>query len=173
MHIDWGKVDWTGLAAAAGVLVTALTAVVGGLATRSRNRRFERLVAVAKEMAPESPARYVVERMILDHAERMDFRQRGPKQRLRTALYWSSQILGWALVVGLYFALLWMIQPLINAASSFPTWLWYASVGAAIAASILLVCGDLVRSGSADQRASWIKLNPALPPAGAKRRGKR
>lgn len=131
---------------------------------------------LAKDVAPASDQRIVLDRMILDLAQRMDFRQRGPSQQLGTALFWASQVFGWLLVLFTYVGLLFMLQPLINPALSFWWWLWIAVPAAAVLAALLLVCGDLVRAGTNKQRATWISKNAPLPTPGTgapKRRRRR
>lgn len=167
MIFDFENFDWAGAAAVGGVAVTALTALSGGLAGWGRVRRLERLAALAKELETGSKQRLVLDAIVLDQAQRMDFRQRGPSQVRRTTLFWLSQVLGWAVLVGAYVGLVITLQPLtvLDSGATFPLRAAAILAVAVAFAVFLLVSGQQVRAGSLKDRADWVSKNTPSPAA--------
>jgi len=161
VNFDLAKFDWAGAAAVGGVAVTALTALTGGLAAWGRVRRMERLVALAKELDAGSKQRLVLDAIVLDHAQRMDFRQRGPSQLVRTVLFWLSQVVGWAFLVGAYVVIVVALQQFTVPGSEAKfSWGFAGLLAAAVAVAVfLLVAGQQVRAGSLNERADWVGRN--------------
>ena len=148
-----------GTAAIGGVVLAAITASTSGLVARGRMRRMERLVDVMTKLEKDSDERKIVLGMVLEHAERMDYRQRGPRSGFQVVLAWVAQAIGWLFAIVAYVGLYALLMPVLLPESSkdgSEANPWYNVIVLGLLALLFILGGVWVSNGTKKTREAWI-----------------
>lgn len=169
MQINWGELDWAGIAAIAGVGIAIATGVANGYVARDRWKRVERLVAISKELTDTSAEGKVVRGMLYSEVQRLDYQLRAKGYRVELLVGWVARVVGWLSILAGYVVTAVLLQPWLQGKKDWNSEAWQeAWPGVVIAApgAVLVIGSILLFNGYLVRRKDWIRQHsPLIPPA--------